>query len=567
MNKLIKKLILISIMFVFTVFSGLCQTFANPADLSLRNKIDNNFDGIQLKGGVKIDYEKQVVTLNLRDSNLRQVLRMLADKADMNVIIHGSVSGTITIDLVDVNLNKAFEYIMTMNNLTYWKDGNTLIIASNDEALDLGLNIIKLKSIKIKYTDASKIANFLNKNVFSINRPNISTSSIITTNPSTNEILVFGSDNDIALAEEVVQYLDIKPQIKNYEINYVDPVAIASKICWTVFESEDGEESFSKDADLSEGSETTLVCGNTSESDGESDSNVLEDFSTPSYWVLADSGLNQITIYGGTSEQLNMADEIIKNFDKREPQVYLEVSILELNLNDTQGLEFNYNFSKGGDGIASFAEGSLGIKNLSDVLHNGRAYIIPSVDTDGNTLNMLETIMTTTRARLLANPRIISANNTESTIKISEEIIESVDITRDAVTDEVETTVNIGDGDSIEFSILPKISPNGYVTISLPDFTLNSLAGQANLGDASANLKNTREVGVKSVRIKDGDTFVIGGLIQEREQISHGKVPILSSIPVLGVLFQQQSTTKIRSELIIMITPRILKEVDEVDEV
>lgn len=563
MNQFIKNQFLILLLAVFTVFA--LPGIANSADIPLRKKIDNNFDGIQLRGGVKLDQEKQVVTLNLRDSDMRQVLRMLADKANLNIILHDSVKGNITIDLVDVDLNKAFEYIMTMNNLTYWKDDNTLIVAENDEAEDLGINISKIKSIKVKYTDAAKIATFLNQNIFSVNRPNTSTSSIITTNPSTNEILVFGSDDDIKLAEEVIQYLDIKPQVRNYEVNFVDPVSIATKICWTVFRSDEGEDSVSKDAELEEGSEAQLVCGNTSEPPNESDSDVLEDFGTPSYWVLADSGLNQITIYGGTSEQLNMADEIIRNFDKREPQVYLEVSILEINHTDKQGVELNYVLNKGTNKL-TFAEGSVGINDIGKILHNGRAWVTPGEDSDGNIVNMLETIMTTTKARLLSNPRIISANNTESTIKISEEIIESVDITRDAVTDEVETTVNIGDGDSIEFSILPKISPNGYVTISLPDFKLDSLAGQAKLGEASANLKNSREVGVKSVRVKDGDTFIIGGLMQEREQISHGKVPVLSSIPVLGVLFQQQSTTKIRTELIIMITPRILKDADEVAE-
>ncbi len=558
MNQIIKNVVLMSTMIAM---AGVNPVFADQADIPLRNKIDNSFEGIQLKGGVKIDHQKQVVTLNLRDSNLRQVLRMLADKAGMNVVIHESVAGTISIDLVDVDLNKAFEYIMTMNNLTYWKDGHTLIISDNETATTLGLNIAQIHAIKIKYGDASKIANFLNKNVFSINRPNTSTSSIITTNPSTNEILVFGSDNDIELAQKVVSYLDVKPQVRNYEVNFVDPVSIATKICWTVFESEDGEETFSKDAELSEGSEATLVCGSTSEPSNETDGDVLENFSTPSYWVLADSGLNQVTIYGGTSEQLNMADEIIKNFDKREPQIYLEVSILEITLKDNNKLDYNYLYEESGGGKASFAGGTFSIDNLNDILHNGRASVIPGG------ANIIEMVMTETKARLLANPRIISANNTESTIKISEEVIESVDVTRDSVTNEVETTVNIGDGDSIEFSILPKISPNGYVTISLPDFTLNSLAGKATLGDASANLKNTREVGVKAVRIKDGDTFVIGGLIQEREQVTHGKIPVLSDIPVIGTLFQNQDTTKVKTELIIMITPRILIDPDEVEQI
>lgn len=570
MHKLLKKIIF-TILIMTAGYLIICPVLADSKKIPLRNEINNNFSGIPLKGGVKIDHEKQVVTLNLRESDLRQVLRMLANKAGKNVIIHESVEGTITLDLVDVELNKAFEYIMTMNNLTYWKDQDTLVIADNETAQDLGLNISEIKAVKIKYSDAQKIASFLNKNVFSVNRPNTSTSSIVTTNPSTNEILIFGSDDDIELAEKVVNYLDVKPQVRNYEINFANPISIASKICWTVFKSEDGESDFSKEAEPQEGSESTLVCGDTSAPTEESDSDVLEDFNTPSYWVLADTGLNQVTIYGGTSEQLNMADEIIKNFDKREPQVYLEVSVLELSETDIKDLEFNLNYQKQVNGVAtngimSFLGGTFQVQGIRDLLTGGgQAYVFDPTGADTNPA-FLQTVLTETKARLLANPRILTANNTKASINISEDIIQSVTST---TTDEglVTQEVTIGQGDAIQFSILPKISPNGYVTISIPDFTLSAFKGSTEQAGTAAGLTATRNVEVKAARVKDGNTLVIGGLIQEREEVEYQKFPILSDIPIVGTLFQQQNTNKVKTELIIMITPRILKDMDEIEPV
>ncbi len=559
MNKLPKKVILVLLFCLIAGFLLMGPAGANPSAIPIRKEIENNnFSGIPLKGGVKIDHQEQIVNLNLRNSDIRQVLRMLATKAGMNVIIHESVAGILTLDLVEVDLNRAFEYIMLMNNLTYRKDGNTLIIADNDTASDIGLNISEIKSIKIKYTDAQKVAAFLNQNVFSVNRPNTSTSSIITTNPSTNEVLVFGSDDDIRLAREVIAYLDVKPQIRNYQINFADPIAMASKICWTIFKSDDGEESFTLEADQEEGSETELVCGDTSETEGESESDLLEDFNSPSYWVLADTGLNQVTIYGGTAEQLVMADEIIKNFDKREPQVYMEISIIELNEDGSRTLASTYTYERN-SATWNFADGSTTLNFLQGSMFGVNKDFTADI----------KALITQDKGRVLANPRIVAANNTKSNIKISSEVVESRDVELDPDTNTIDTTVNIGDGDSIEFDILPKVTPNGYVILSLTGFTFNTIKGSVtdSDGDLIATLTNSRDVEAKRVRVKDGDTFVVGGLIQETETISHKKIPVLGDIPVIGTLFQNQGTDKTRSELIIMITPRIIRDVDEIEPV
>ncbi|HBH18267.1 MAG TPA: hypothetical protein DDX14_04905, partial [Cyanobacteria bacterium UBA9579] len=70
-----------------------------PNEIKLRGTIDDAQAGIQLKGGVKIDKNNQMINLNLRDSDIKQVLRMIADKAGVNIVFHDSVEGKITLDL------------------------------------------------------------------------------------------------------------------------------------------------------------------------------------------------------------------------------------------------------------------------------------------------------------------------------------------------------------------------------------------------------------------------------------------------------------------------------------
>lgn len=550
---------------------------------------------IQLKGGVKIDNKQQFVTLNLANSDLRQVLRMLADKSNKNIIMDESVAGTVTLDLVNVTVNRAFEYIMTLNQLTYWQDGNTLIVATSAKAQELGLSKAEIKPVKIKYVDAQKIADFLNSNIFSLNKPDISKAAIVTSNPSTNEVYIFGNNNDYELAKKVISHLDMKPQITTYTVNYASPVALASKICMTVFQSTAASSGSSSSSSSSSGSsssenQVTTVCSGSSSSSGGSSGGAggqsLSAFSSPSYMVLADPGLNQITIYGGTLEQTNMAQEIIKNFDKKEPQVYLEISIIELSEDGSKAFtsmlqgftEYHYIYGIGGgrSGVG-FAKEMFGLNQAVLPISSFTApatFNIPTtaaasstspvyIPVGKNIYGAINSIVTNNKGRILANPRIIASNNSESTINIKEDIVSGVvtNVVQGASTTS-STTATHGDV-GIDLTITPRISPNGYVTLDLnPSYS--SVKGDDGYG---GTLTRTRDFDAKNVRVKDGETLVIAGLVQETENNIRKKTPVLADLPVVGILFKDQSTSKSRSELIFMITPKIIKDDDKIESI
>ena len=68
---------------------------------------------------------------------------------------------------------------------------------------------------------------------------------------------------------------------------------------------------------------------------------------------------------------------------------------------------------------------------------------------------------------------------------------------------------------------------------------------------------------MKNVRIKDGETLVIGGLISEEEQKTVGKVPVLGDIPLIGTLFRSTTSEKKKNEMVIMITPKIITDTED----
>ena len=656
---------------------GLSSVFAD--ELKLRSSIDTTSPEIQLKGGVKIDKNGQKVNLSLRDSDIRQVLRMLADKIGYNIVMHESVKGNVTVDLLNTPVNKAFEYIMTLNQLTYWQDGNTLIVATTENANKLSLNKSIIKPIKIKYLDAAVVAKFLNKNVFSLNKPDTSANPNIVINPNTNEIIIFGNDRDVALAQKMVNYLDIKPESKTFEINYGHPYDIANIICNSVFgvtsdvssdssssssdssssssssSSSDSSSSGSSSSDSSSSGssssgsssltaadfskeENKLACNassglssssgssSSSSSSGSSSpsaalvtsaspvssssssSSTLESLGTKGYQVYYNDSLHRITIYGGTEEQVNQIAEIIKKFDKKQPQAYIEVSIIELSESGSKALSSTWAYQDGrvsiDAGYSSASQGEAWTGTVGTALNKAGKAIDPYNPTStavdivavpggilwngssgtskiyGTTygpdvvpnyahgiMQAVSALLTQNKGRLLANPRIIATNDQSSTIDITAQYLNYRKTTQSlSASNQPLTTTEYDKKDSgIQITIIPRITPNGYVYLDLnPSYTQPA----DNLKEGSnivLTFVNKRALNLKNIRVKDGETLIIGGLIQERETNSQAKIPILADIPVLGMFFKSSTSDKSRSELIIMVTPKIVKDNDSAD--
>ena len=226
-NNLSKKIVASLILTVFAFSNTTISAFAlgDAYGTSANKPIireGSRISSMPLKGEVSITKKNSPVTLSLRDSDVTQVLRMFADKAGLNIIIHSSVEGNVTLDLVEVPLNSAFELVMEIAELTYVMNGNTLIVASTSVE---NLNVAKqdMTLIPVKYVDASTIASFLNKNIYGIKKPGFSGGEVAVTNPATNELIIFGSKNEVSIAQKIVEKFDRKPTTNVFKVNHTTP--------------------------------------------------------------------------------------------------------------------------------------------------------------------------------------------------------------------------------------------------------------------------------------------------------------------------------------------------------
>ena len=628
-------------------------------------------DSIKLQGSTSISKTNPKITLSLKNSDVQSVLRMFADKAGLNIVFHESAKGNVTLDLVNVPLNDAFRMVLQISHLTYYLDGKTLIVSSESEANKSAWSKQELVSVPVNYVDATSLANFLNKNIFSKNTPGLSNWQVVSTNVLTNELLVFGTKNDLEMVKKVVAKFDVPPINTTFTVKHTTPAEMAELICnmlgYTVgadlknsgssrsgssssgssssnsgnkngstgfaanilnkgivtgFASSSGGKSggsgsggSSKGGSSSSGSSSSnssnsisigkniIACtvyqkdgnnskngnsgstnnnsnNNTSTNNGDNtnsnsssnSSNYFSSFGKTNIMVSYFPQRWTVQILGGSKAQLHLIEDFIKKNDIKQPQAMMDITILELTETGQKDLQNTW---------------MLATKHFS--IYN---------DMDGNTQTMfpihfgpenpgavisypfvewaMKYLISNQKARVVANPKIMLTNGETSTIDLSEDYIETVDAeiitSAFGTASGVQRTYNVADDKGLTFELTPFISPEGYITLNLTS-EYATLAGtqEAQLIEDStaekelvATLLNHRNIELKNVRIKDNETLIIGGLVKEDETKNISKIPFLGDIPLIGVVFRSTTTKKVKNELLIMLTPKILVDSDDI---
>lgn len=560
----------------------------NPADTGIKTKQP---DKIELAGSVNFDGRGQKINLSLRNTDVQQVLRMFADKAGLNIVFHQSATGSVTLDLVNVKLEDAFKMVMKMCNLTYVIKDKTIMVVGLNSAETLNLTKDNIAVLPVKYTDAGYIANFLNSNIFGLNTPGLSFGPIVTTNADRNELLIFGTEADYNMAKKIVERFDTKPSVTTYRVNHTTPFEMARMICETLFRlpfegsaaqsGTNGSYQTKLNAKLTMQTakntmpEGTLGGGSVAcvFSSSVTTGNISSYAAKPSMILYVQPELGTLTLMGGSERQIQMVNEFILDHDRKQPQALLEISIIELTEEGSK--EFNNTWALANRNVSFSFNGTKGLSGGYYWHGNARAGL---GSTSKVTLyQALSYLISNSKARMLANPKIIVTNGKKSTVDLTQDYIESttVQILNNYVSGEnaaasVQKTYEIGKDNGIKVTVTPFISPDGYVSLDIkPDYASTYLPViDTYMGEpyTAATLLQRHNLELKSIRIKDEETLMLGGMIKNEEKDVVSKVPILGDIPIVGFFFRNQSRKMTKSELIFMITPRIIKDTEDVAE-
>lgn len=269
--------------------------------------------------------------------------------------------------------------------------------------------------------------------------------------------------------------------------------------------------------------------------------------------VVAIPDINTNSVIVVTSpENRAMLQQILQQLDKIPEQVMIETLIVEASLDATNklGFEWSFNQNKVAGETGATGNGTVSFGNKDTTTQpQGFRYTI----TGGQYSAFLNALKSDSRFEVLSTPRIFTSNNATAEINISQSLpyVTSQQTNAAGFVTFQYDFLDVG----IILTVTPRITSKGFVTMEVTQ-TANDFVRYT---DFNAPVVNQREAQT-TVSVKDGETIVLGGVIRNTVSSTTNKLPILGDIPVLGKLFQSTSQQKNKTELLVFLTPRIVRD-------
>ena len=433
------------------------------------------------------------VTMNIVDSEVREVLTSLASIGGVNIVADDSVNGKITVQLAGVSFQEALDIITKTKGLQYQTIGNTIIVGTKNN-MSAGFGQLHVFHLKFANPDdvvnAAKLALGLGGSTESSSTEN---STQTTTTSNTNNTNSTTSNND--------------------------------------------------------GTTTAEISGN----------------------LTVDKATNSLLFYGTASEAQKIR-VVLDQIDIPYEQVSLEAQVMSINKTDSKNLGIEWEWSKAPQYYEEYTPEKITIDATTGKITSIEPAEITkrassfNKGTTGGIISFgrspdglpyefyyaakINALINNGKANILSKPKITTINGKEATINIGGE----VPIPTLTVSDNTTTTTYEYKETGIILKYTPRVNDDGYITakihteVSTPTYD----------ADAKAYRFNKRSADTQ-VRLKDGETMVIGGLIGSDESKVMSKIPFLGDLPILGRFFSNVNNSKNESEVIIFVTARIVK--------
>lgn len=353
-----------------------------------------------------------------------------------------------------------------------------------------------------------------------------------------NAVLIFGPDKDKKDIKQLIAQLDITPpeassKINVYYLEHTDALEMAKVL----------------DAVLK--GLPTATTGTAASSSGASpiDSNKVV--------ITADKASNALIIMASPNDYANLL-QVIRKLDRRSKQVYVQVLIAEVSLENSRELGVSSGITGAGAiskdvSLSGFYDPLGSLSSVISQVGGGTSGLVDltSVARPINITAVLKALDKSGTVNILSTPNILTTDNKEAEINVGE----NVPFLSTSTQSNFGTTQSIERKDiGINLKIKPQISEGGFIRMDL----YQEISAVKNDKGAAQDLITTKRSAKTNVVVKDKETIVIGGLIQDSEENITNKVPLLGDIPGLGWLFKTTSKNRKKTNLIIMLTPQVV---------
>lgn len=587
-----------------TAFSADSNTLIG--DVSMTVNADNIKASLPIPGGQK------KVTMSFHGMAIQDALRALGKKGGFNVLIDESVVGEISLSLNNVTIQEALESVKTYGNLAYSLQGSNLIVTESTSAKAQSFQKSNTRIFHLKNVNATVVAQILNNTLFAEQQMASAASGAggaaaglmnlpVTADFHTNNLIVVGQPHEIEAVAKQLKILDTPRQSKTWRLSHANALDVATFLAASIFN--EGIPTLDAGAGAGGGgavgggaaagaggggmamgmmpSQIRVVADNVQDSKGATQASQsggggqrsslgnsitlrsriksaqMVSLSSTGPIILPDTRLNTLTLMG-TVDQIAMAEAMIPTLDRKVPQVVLETSLVEISETGQKELGFEFGYNNGGFKLGSNNDSNVGIATSATTpMENLLQWTTSPISRNQNFYYRLNNLIGQNKAKLLANPTVITSSDNEAVVSIVDEIVRSVTLTQSALTAPT-ATINIGEA-GIILNLLPKIGANRTISLRVRPIISTILETKTGLGGV-ITLLSKREVLSQNVQLQDGETFVLGGLIQNTNKSAVFENPALARLPIVGALARNSTLNKKRTELVMLITPHIVKE-------
>lgn len=453
------------------------------------------------------------VSFELKGMDVVEVLKILASKANMNIVIGTGVQGKVTMFLKDVDVKDAFEIILASNNLAVEQKGDIIYVMPQKEyELNYGEKYgekKEMKVFKLKFAKAEEIGKTLESIKTRIGK--------IVVDKDSNSIVFIDTPQVLSEAGELIEKIDMPTITKIYELNYA----------------------FAKDL-----------------------KDRIQDMLTKDVGTLRIDERTNKLIITDTEKKIEEVDRAIGSFDEKLQQVLIDAKIIQVTLDDRFKLGIDW------QAVIKHLGKQVNIRNAFSLAASGAfipgAEILIGSFGSGDFAAMIQVLKTIGDTNTLSNPRVVTLNNQEAKILVgTNQPYATNTVTQGTATTTTATNLTFIDI-GVKLYVTPVVNKDGYITMKLrPE--VSSQTGTYTYGTPPTTVPVISTTQAETnVMVKDGTTIIIAGLIKDERTGTVNKVPWLGDLPIVGNAFKNTNNEIKKTELIIFLTPHIISpEVDQ----
>jgi len=489
--------------------------------------------------------EASNITLDFHAADIADVLKALSLQSGTNIVTGTDVKGQITVSLNHVSLHEALDMITKLSGFRYAEVGpDTYIVGSlpgvagvmDDESLQT-IN----DAVSVCWADPDELGKLLETQIPGLK---FTPGGGKADQPGPKVIVLTGTKSIVDQAKTLVAQIEDtmaeqanSGHVQVYRLKYTkakDAMDLLTTVIPRLVVSLGPTTNFSDRPPAG----VTFMTGSAA-SGGSGTTGEAKKEEEPTSLVLA-----------GSQEDLALAVKLLDELDVKPKQVLIEAKVTDITLGGQKRLGITWNWTNIG-----FDEGTK-----TSGAGNGNFIRLP-LSIDGQ----LDAMLKDNNAKLLANPTVAAIEGKDAVIFIGDEIkyIIRIEETLTGVSFQTETA-NVG----VTLRVIARPDDDGFITLALhPEvstisdwLTIGTGMGGNNAKTAIALPQIARRFTDHVVRVKDGETIVIGGLIRDYEISNMTKVPLLGDLPFFGGLFRHREKTKEHSDIAIFLKATVMKD-------